>query len=224
MGFSFDQEGAMDIMMSNEGTDLLKILTEYDLTVDHARRHIYQILNLLAFIHKKNISHRDIKPSNILIKNDHHDATLCDWGAARMIRTHSGLDLTHYIVTRWYRAPEIILRQKHYTPAVDMWSLGLVMVEYAGLVLLQGDSEIDQLLKTFKVFGTPKPGSFLTTLSGWNTDIPVFKKKWKKTKQYKKVLNFWGPEGADLITKMLKIDPTKRISAVNAFSHPFFYK
>ncbi len=98
-----------------------------------------------------NIVHRDLKPSNLLM-NDRCDLKIIDFGLAREIKgdgRSASLDeskeqegagvqspkpqlhrqLTHHVVTRWYRAPELILMQDHYNSAIDMWSVGCIFGE-----------------------------------------------------------------------------------------------
>lgn len=78
-------------------------------------------------MHKASLVHRDIKPSNILL-NTECDILLCDFGLSRGIE--EGLeDLTEYVVTRYYRAPEIMLSSHEYTQAVDIWSVGCTFGE-----------------------------------------------------------------------------------------------
>lgn len=100
-------------------TDLHRILkSDQELTNDHAQYFIYYILRALKFIHSANIVHRDIKPSNILVNAD-CSIKICDFGLSRQINS-SLEDLTEYVVTRFYRAPEIMLSSHNYTKAVDI--------------------------------------------------------------------------------------------------------
>ena len=90
-----------------------------------------------------------MKPQNLLIDKQ-GNLKLADFGLARAIgipvRTY-----THEIVTLWYRAPEVLLGSKHYSTAVDMWSVGCIFAEMAtGTPLFPGDSEIDELFKIFR--------------------------------------------------------------------------
>ena len=93
--------------------------------------------------------HRDIKLCNILIGDDERTVKLADFGLARSF----GLPLksyTHEVVTLWYRAPEVMLGAKQYSPAIDMWSLGCVFFELVtGKPLFQGRSEIEVLFQMF---------------------------------------------------------------------------
>lgn len=224
LGFEFLVNGDVELYMSNEGTDLQKTIREHVVDMSTARLHIFQILDTLRIMHQLKIAHRDIKPANVLLKNDGVDATLCDWGACRLLdNVADDHDLTHYIVTRWYRAPEIMLFQKNYTTIVDMWSMGLLMVEYSGVTLFPGKSVIDQVRLIFELFGTPDSDSSLRKLKGWNKwmedDRPV---RWEDSNEYCNIKEYWGERGIDLITRMLCTDPEKRITATQAMSHDFF--
>ena len=75
-------------------------------------------------MHSANVIHRDIKPSNLLL-NKNCDLKICDLGLARGYDLTSE-NLTEYVVTRWYRAPEVILNASAYTKAVDVWSIGCI--------------------------------------------------------------------------------------------------
>lgn len=89
-------------------TDLHRIISSRQpLTIEHAQYFIYQTLRALKYIHSANVLHRDLKPSNLLV-NSNCDLKICDFGLARPVEENSG-PLTEYVVTRWYRAPEIML-------------------------------------------------------------------------------------------------------------------
>jgi serine/threonine protein kinase len=114
-----------------------------------------QLLVGLLHCHERRIMHRDLKPSNLLIDQTGQFLKIADFGLARTF----GLPLktyTHEVVTLWYRAPEILLGQKIYSTGIDMWSVGTIFYEMAHRrPLFQGDSEISQIFKIFKILGTP---------------------------------------------------------------------
>ena len=85
----------------------------------------YQLLQGLAYLHQQNIFHRDIKPENLLVKGD--NIKIADFGLAR--ETNSRPPYTEYISTRWYRAPEILMKSENYGLESDMWSVGCVIFE-----------------------------------------------------------------------------------------------
>ena len=87
---------------------------------------LYQFLRGLKYVHSANVLHRDLKPSNLLL-NANCDLKIGDFGLAR---TTSETDfMTEYVVTRWYRAPELLLNCSEYTAAIDIWSVGCILGE-----------------------------------------------------------------------------------------------
>jgi mitogen-activated protein kinase 1/3 len=129
-------------------TDLHRIIySKQSLSIDHVQYFVYQILRGLKYIHSANVIHRDLKPSNLLV-NSNCDLKICDFGLARGIHSDraSTVLLTEYVVTRWYRAPEIMLACHEYSKPVDVWSVGCVFAE---LILRKpyfpGDDYLDQV-------------------------------------------------------------------------------
>jgi serine/threonine protein kinase len=144
-------ENKLYLVFEYFNTDLKKHLDKrgYPLNIHQAKDVMYQIMSALLHCYKRRIMHRDIKPCNILIGEDEKTIKLADFGLARSF----GLPLksyTHEVVTLWYRAPEVMLGTKIYSPSIDMWSLGCIFYEIVcGRPLFQGRSEIDQLFKIF---------------------------------------------------------------------------
>ena len=113
---------------------------------------IYQILQSIAYLHKHGYFHRDLKPENLLITED--TVKLADFGLAREIR--SKLPYTDYVSTRWYRAPEVLLRSPYYSAPIDVFAIGVIAAELFTLrPLFPGSSEQDELYKICSVNGTP---------------------------------------------------------------------
>ena len=105
-------------------------------------------------MHSSNIIHRDLKPSNLLL-NKNCDLKICDFGLARGYEDTT-TTLTEYVVTRWYRAPEVILSWKKYTAAIDVWSVGCILAELIiRKPLLPATSEEEQLNMITKLLGNP---------------------------------------------------------------------
>ncbi|MDR1077320.1 MAG: protein kinase, partial [Propionibacteriaceae bacterium] len=103
---------------------------------------VSQMFEGLAYVHRMGFFHRDIKPENLLWSNE--TLKIADFGLAREIRSRP--PYTEYISTRWYRAPEIVLRHEFYNSPVDIWAVGAIMAElYTLKPLFQGSSETDQL-------------------------------------------------------------------------------
>ena len=131
-------------------------------------------------------------------------------------------DLTEYVITRWYRAPEVILCPSHYSKAVDIWSVGCIFAELLGRQpLFPGDHYLDQIQKIVAVTGTPKM-----------EDLDFIKKKEAKEfflKLVKRTKLTWSslfpnanPIALDLLEKMLTFNPKKRYTVDQCISHPYF--
>ena len=172
----------------------------------------------MEFCHSRRILHRDIKPQNLLI-NSSGTLKLADFGLARCFGVPIGT-LTHEMCTLWYRAPEVLLGQKQYALAVDVWSVGCIFSEmYKKTPLFKGDSEIDQIFKIFSLQGTPSAFEWPEVYK-----MPEFKKSFPrfKKKDFNKEFECMSVEARDLLEKMLYLDPSKRISVKEALLHPFF--
>uniref|UniRef100_A0A3B5L6F1 mitogen-activated protein kinase n=1 Tax=Xiphophorus couchianus TaxID=32473 RepID=A0A3B5L6F1_9TELE len=130
-------------------TDLSKVRGQ--LSEDKVQFLVYQMLCGLRYIHKAGIIHRDLKPGNLAVNQD-CELKILDFGLARS----ADAEMTGYVVTRWYRAPEVILNWMHYTQTVDIWSVGCIMAEMInGKTLFKGKDYMDQLSQIMKVCGVP---------------------------------------------------------------------
>ena len=130
------------------------------LSSDVIKFYCLMILEALDHCHYHNIIHRDIKPSNILISSS-GVVKLADFGLARVVDIASDASLSHQVATRWYRAPELLFGARHYSFAVDLWSVGAVLAELLSLhPLFPGTNDLDQIYRVFQVTGTP-------VLSNW---------------------------------------------------------
>ena len=117
-------------------------------------RYMLQLLRGLQHCHSHRVLHRDLKPQNLLI-NRRGELQLADFGLARTIAWPHSDTMTHDVATLWYRAPEILLGQKVYTEAMDLWAVGCIFAELSNdAPLFAGDSEIATL---FKIFQSPTP-------------------------------------------------------------------
>ncbi|CAI9089442.1 OLC1v1024014C1 [Oldenlandia corymbosa var. corymbosa] len=113
----------------------------------------FRVFQGLSHMHQRGYFHRDLKPENLLLSED-GVIKIADLGLAREI--DSNPPYTEYVMTRWYRAPEVMLCSKNYGPAVDMWSMGAIMVELFTLSpLFPGMNSRDQMHKICSVLGTP---------------------------------------------------------------------
>lgn len=163
--------------------------------------------------------HRDLKPENLLCMGPEL-VKIADFGLAR--ETRSRPPYTDYVSTRWYRAPEVLLRSTSYSSSIDIWAVGCIMAEiYTLRPLFPGSSEIDTIFKICQVLGTPK------------------KNDWPEGYQLASAMNFRWPQcvpnnlktlipnassdGIQIMRDMLQWDPKKRPTASKALRHPFFH-
>ena len=102
-------------------------------------------------MHSAGVIHRDLKPSNILI-NENCDLKICDFGLARVQEAQ----MTGYVSTRYYRAPEIMLTWRRYNEKVDIWSAGCIFAEMIiGKPLFPGKNHINQFMVIMQMLGSP---------------------------------------------------------------------
>merc|ERR1719251_159778 len=188
------------------------------MSAELVKSYCYQLLQAILFCHQRRVLHRDLKPQNLLI--DKNGAIkIADFGLARAfgipVRVY-----THEVVTLWYRSPEVLLGSPKYSCPIDIWSIGTIYAEMVNRrPLFQGDSEIDQLFRIFRVLRTPTedlwPG--VTQLPDFKATFP----NWQ-TLGLKNSMKKIEPAGLDLLEQMLIYDPAKRISAKKALLHPYF--
>ncbi|XP_043088333.1 MAPK/MAK/MRK overlapping kinase-like isoform X2 [Puntigrus tetrazona] len=160
--------------------------------------------------------HRDVKPENILIKND--VLKLADFGSCRSI--FSRPPHTEYISTRWYRAPECLLTDGHYSQKMDMWSAGCVFFEILSLSpLFPGRNELDQVNKIHEVLGTPD----ITLLQKFKQSRAMrFDFPPRKGCGISQLIPHCSTAALSLLHLMLTYDPEERISARAALQHTCF--
>ncbi|XP_066502780.1 serine/threonine-protein kinase MAK isoform X3 [Hoplias malabaricus] len=207
--FEYMKENLYQLMKDREN----KMFTENEI-----RNIMFQVLSGLAFVHKHGFFHRDMKPENLLCMGPEL-VKIADFGLAREIRSQP--PYTDYVSTRWYRAPEVLLRSSMYSSPIDMWAVGCIMAElYTLRPLFPGNSEVDEIFKICQVLGTVK------------------KTDWPEGYQLAAAMNFRFPqcvptplktlipnasnEALTLMKDLLQWDPKKRPTAVQALRYPYF--
>jgi mitogen-activated protein kinase 1/3 len=208
----------MDLM----NTDMFQIINSgQTLLTEHHQYFLYQLLRGLKYIHSANILHRDLKPGNLLL-NANCDLKIGDFGLARVLNPDNPYeDLSEYVATRWYRAPEVLLIYEEYGPPMDIWSVGCILAELMKRKpLFKGTSPLNQLETINAVIGSPTEEDLeLCT----NHKARAFMRTLPLVPRRDSAALFPGadPDEADLLTKMLEWDPRKRITIDDALEHPF---
>ncbi|XP_038675902.1 mitogen-activated protein kinase 12-like isoform X2 [Scyliorhinus canicula] len=203
------------LVMPFMDADLNKVMGR--LSEDRIQYLLYQILRGIKYIHSTGIIHRDLKPGNLAINKD-CGLKIIDFGLAR----HTDSEMTGYVVTRWYRAPEIILNWRHYAQSVDIWSVGCIFAEMiTGKILFKGKDYLDQLAQIMKITGTPST-DFIQKLDSMEARNYIRTLPYIKKKDFTSLFPNASPLAVDLLEKMLVLDADKRLSAAEALSHPYF--
>ena len=185
-----------------------------------------QLLLGLDFCHKKHIVHRDLKPENVLFTQD-EKVKICDFGSSKCIKDKSSS--TPYIVSRYYRAPELILGKCNYNDKIDIFAAGCIIAELFTLApLFPGKTEGMQILEQMTLLGNPGK-EYFGKLNLPRDYIEYYGNiKIEGISKFEKILNeemFYSNDdvknAADLIMNMLRWDYNKRYSAEHCLNHPF---
>ncbi|XP_036862579.2 mitogen-activated protein kinase 11 isoform X1 [Manis javanica] len=252
------------------GADLNSIVKCQALSDEHVQFLVYQLLRGLKYIHSAGIIHRvgavgwlaecgarplqsqagqllsshlpalqDLKPSNVAVNED-CELRILDFGLARQ----ADEEMTGYVATRWYRAPEIMLNWMHYNQTVDIWSVGCIMAELLqgvekqvlgsapkiwgpgkGLCLASGhflsQADIDQLKRIMEVVGTPSP-EVLAKISSEHARTYIQSLPPMPQKDLRSIFHGANPLAVDLLGRMLVLDSDQRVSAAEALAHAYF--
>ena len=186
---------------------------------------IHQILTGLKYMHNQKMLHRDLKPGNLLV-SDQGEIKYSDFGLARYydkeeVKDPSDEDarLTRNVCTRYYRPPEVLYGSYEYDFSVDIWSAGCILGELAkNEFLFKGENEIDQLGKIFSILGNANEETWPGVQSLPN--FIEFECDLKHDLAY--LFRDQSDEFKDLISKMVVLDPSKRITVDDALNHPYF--
>lgn len=222
---SFNTFKEVYVVQEYMDADLNTVIQTQQLSDDHIKYFLYQILKGVKYLHSCGVIHRDLKPANLLV-NENCDLKICDFGLARMDVNPAKKEdklafLTEYVATRWYRAPEIMLSSAEYSKAIDLWSIGCIVAEMLlREPFLPGTDYRNQLALIFEVLGTP-------------TDEEIKGIKLKKAREYvqsqkvkrkipmKRIFRKANPLAVDFIEKTVRFDPAKRLTIDQALEHPY---
>ncbi|CAK7210717.1 U4/U6 small nuclear ribonucleoprotein prp4 [Sporothrix eucalyptigena] len=254
---SFDFRGHLCMAFENLSMNLREVLKKFGnnvgINLHGVRVYAYQIFVALAHMRRCSIIHADLKPDNILVNSNRSTLKICDLGTAidRSDAATAHNEITPYLVSRFYRAPEIVLGMP-YDYAVDMWSIGCTLYElYTGKILFTGESNNQMLRAIMEVRGKMSAkmyrrgelwrmhfddnGGFLsqerdkfqhkTTVK----TIPIVKPtRDLRTRLMAASAGMTDAESKDLaqfhdlLDRCLNLNPDKRILPSDALKHPFF--
>ena len=138
--FEFCDKNLEDVLKEVDKKDQSVFIPLHDI-----KRYSKEILNGLSYMHEKRIVHRDLKPENILLMNG--EVKICDFGSSKFIDEQTFKN-TPYVVSRYYRAPELILATNKYNEAIDIWAVGCILFELLTRTpTFPGDTEGLQILE-----------------------------------------------------------------------------
>lgn len=188
---------------------------------------VKQLLEGLHKLHTNRIIHRDMKSSNILITKD-GELKIADFGLARPYSLdEKNRKYTNRVVTLWYRPPELLLGERNYACAVDLWGVGCIMSElFTKEPLMKGTSEQDQLRLIATLLGPICPAVWPGVV-----DLPMYSRlerlinndRFRDNLQPRMKRSTQNKHALDLLKKLLILDPSKRIDANSALDHDFFW-
>ncbi|OVA18180.1 Protein kinase domain [Macleaya cordata] len=210
-----------DVYIATElmDSDLHQIIrSNQGLSEEHCQYFLYQILRGLKYIHSANVIHRDLKPSNLLL-NANCDLKICDFGLARPASENEFM--TEYVVTRWYRAPELLLNSADYTAAIDVWSVGCIFMELMNRrPLFAGRDHVHQLRLLTELLGTPTEAD-LGFVRSEDARRYLQQLQPQPRQPFARIFPHVNPVAIDLIERMLTFDPNRRITVEEALAHPY---
>eukprot|EP00485_Elphidium_margaritaceum_P004011 CAMPEP_0202687718 /NCGR_PEP_ID=MMETSP1385-20130828/3363_1 /ASSEMBLY_ACC=CAM_ASM_000861 /TAXON_ID=933848 /ORGANISM="Elphidium margaritaceum" /LENGTH=775 /DNA_ID=CAMNT_0049342557 /DNA_START=47 /DNA_END=2374 /DNA_ORIENTATION=+ len=206
-----DFEEVYLIMPRMETTLSRVIRSKQTLSEKHKQYFTFQLLKGLRYIHSAGVIHRDLKPENILINGSDCKLKITDFGLARgVLKDNEMGKLTEYVVTRWYRAPEIMCSSRQYDELVDVWSVGCILSElYLRKPFFPGSNHIEQLKLIFHYLGTPGNLEWIKTPDAkrWVSGIDP-----KPGQAFERLFPEATPPARRLLRQMLEMDPNRRIS------------
>lgn len=216
---------ALTLVFEFVDRDLSRYLDECDhkIHLHNVRLFLFQLLRALDYCHQRKVLHRDIKPQNILISSI-GELKLADFGLARA-KSFPTKTYTDEVVTLWYRPPDVLLGNVGYGTCIDMWGVGCIFFEMvAGFTLFIGTTPKKQIECIFEILGTPSesdwPGINMD-LKYNDIDIPHYNGR-SLTAITPRFSLDGELHGVDLLRKLLRCNPKRRISSSDSLRHKYF--
>ena len=203
-------------------TDLEIIIKDKDILFTPADIKLWMLQTLrgVHHCHRNFILHRDLKPNNLLVSPEGL-IKVADFGLARAVPGPREL-LTSNVVTRWYRAPELLFGARHYTYAIDVWSVGVIFAELMlRIPYLPGQDDINQMEVTFRALGTPtdKDWPEVSSFPGYNR-LQIYPPPSRG--ELRKRFIAATESALNLMNGMLTMNPHKRWDTVKCLESDYF--
>jgi len=216
-----DREKNLWIVYEYMETDLKKIIEDrmIQLSASDCKSYMFMLLSGIEYLHSNWILHRDICPGNLLISSD-GILKIGDFGLAKKFGNEDQR-LTPEVVTRWYRAPELLMGARYYGKPVDLWSVGCVFAEMMlRIPYFAGDTEIDQLSKIFWALGTPteKDWQNMDLLPGYIQFTP------SEGSPLTSLFRSASDDAIELLKALLTLNPNGRPSATEVLKNYNYFK
>lgn len=204
-------------------TDLHKIvhIQNVKLTQNLIKILTYQLLQGVLALQFASVIHRDLKPSNLLI-DVRGRLKIGDFGLSRRTCEDEDVDLTQYVVTRWYRGPEIVLKAGCYTKAIDTWSVGCIVFEMlTNTVLFKGKDCLDQVRSILSVVGTPKNEELQWLTQESREFVLQFERYPQRSVGCHDLAKGADKQVVDFMDSALKFNPEHRVDVIDMMKHPY---
>ena len=177
----------------------------------------------MKYIHSANILHRDLKPGNLLV-NANCDLKVCDFNLSRGVSDPEGPkkdDLTEYVVTRWYRSPELVINPADYDFKIDVWSVGCIMAELIRRKpLFPAKNFMHHLNLIIDVLGSPSEADL--HFAEQETKDMVMNMPHVPKLPLEVLFQNADKDAVSLMEGMLAFDPLKRFTVEESLAHPYF--
>lgn len=216
----YGKDSSISLVFEIMEADLEQVLRERKiwLSFAHIKSYILMTLKGLEFLHQNWILHRDLKPNNLLLDRN-NILKIADFGLARQYGSPSRI-YSHQVVTRWYRAPELLYGSRMYGTGIDIWAVGCILAElFKREPLFPGDSDLDTLDKITTVLGTPTEENWpgVTELQDFVEFNDI-----SQGRPFSEEFSALEQDAIDILEKMLKLCPTDRCTCTEALKMPYF--
>lgn len=239
--WSRDEDNELYITMELMDSDLHQIIqSKQSLSEPHHQCLMKQVLLGVQAMHKLGVLHRDLKPGNLLVTRD-CQLRITDFGLARTWNDSPSDPnegqvgvMTEYVVTRWYRCPELLLAPHiPYNGAIDLWSVGCIFGELLNRrPLFPGKSYVHQVQVILDVLGTPSPLGEAAPGDTTNSkalgfkprnDAEAFLKRQRHRNgvPWSQLLPAASEKAQAFLGSLLTWDPKRRLTVEEALAHPW---